>query len=94
MGAGSGAMAVARATIPLSFYDSSAFARATARIALPLNLMSAAAPPVLASLLVHSGYVTMIDFVLVCCCIVLWLLVMLRRRRPGTPEQADLSQAA
>jgi predicted MFS family arabinose efflux permease len=93
-GLSSGAMAVARATIPLSFYDSSAFARATARIALPLNLMSAAAPPVLASLLVHSGYVTMIDFVLVCCGIVLWLLVMLRRRRPGFPDQVDLNKAA
>jgi MFS family permease len=93
-GLSSGAMAVARATIPLSFYDSSAFTRATARIALPLNLMSAAAPPVLASLLVHSGYVMMIGFVLACSFAVLLLLVMLRRRRPDTPDQASVGNPA
>ena len=81
-GLGSGALAVARATIPLVFYDSSDFTRATARIALPLNLMSALAPPVLAGLLVHSGRFTMIGVVLACSCAGLGLLVMLRGRRP------------
>lgn len=81
-GLGSGALAVARATIPLVFYDSAAFTRATARIALPLNLMSALAPPVLAGLLVHSGRTAMIGVVFVCSCVTLLLLVMLRGRRP------------
>ena len=35
-GAGSGAMAVARATIPLVFYDQAEFAKATSMIAMPL----------------------------------------------------------
>ncbi len=39
-GAGSGAMAVARATIPLVFYDQAEFAKAMSMIALPLNLAS------------------------------------------------------
>jgi MFS family permease len=81
-GLGSGALAVARATIPLVFYDSVAFTRATARIALPLNLMSALAPPVLAGLLVHSGRLAMIGVVFACSCAGLWLLLLLRQRRP------------
>ncbi|HBY30195.1 MAG TPA: MFS transporter, partial [Bradyrhizobium sp.] len=44
-GLGSGALAVARATIPLVFYDKSEFAKASSHIALPLNLISAASPP-------------------------------------------------
>jgi len=43
-GLGSGALAVARATIPLVFYDNVEFAKATSRIAMPLNLISAASP--------------------------------------------------
>lgn len=81
-GLGSGALAVARATIPLVFYDSVAFTRATARIALPLNLMSALAPPVLAGLLVHAGRMAMIGVVFACSCVGLGLLVLLRQRRP------------
>jgi hypothetical protein len=49
---------------------------------LPLNLMSALAPPLLAGLLVHSGRMAMIGVVFVCSCLGLWLLVMLRQRRP------------
>ena len=37
-GGASGAMAVARATMPLVFYDAAAFARASSHIALPMNL--------------------------------------------------------
>lgn len=50
-GLGSGALAVSRATIPLVFYDKAEFAKATSRIALPLNLISAASPPILIGLL-------------------------------------------
>jgi hypothetical protein len=54
-GLGSGALAVARATIPLVFYDNVEFAKATSRIALPLNLISAASPPILVGLLSNFG---------------------------------------
>ena len=50
-GLGSGALAVARATIPLVFYDKAAFAKTTSQIALPLNVISALSPPGLAALL-------------------------------------------
>lgn len=44
---GQRALAVSRATIPLVFYDKAEFTKATSRIALPLNLISAASPPIL-----------------------------------------------
>ena len=54
-GLAAGAFAVARATLPLVFYDKAAYALAMARIGLPLNLIYATAPPLLSALLVHSG---------------------------------------
>lgn len=54
-GAGSGAMAVARATMPLVFYDAAEFARISSYIALPTNLAAAAAPPVLVAVLINFG---------------------------------------
>jgi hypothetical protein len=54
-GLGSGALAVARATIPLVFYDNVEFTKATSRIAMPINLISAASPPILVGLLTNFG---------------------------------------
>jgi hypothetical protein len=54
-GAGTGAMAVARATMPLVFYDAAEFARVSSRIALPINLAAAAAPPILVAVLINYG---------------------------------------
>jgi hypothetical protein len=54
-GIGSGALAVVRATMPLVFYDRAEFAKASSHIALPLNLISAASPPVLAEMLLRLG---------------------------------------
>ncbi|WP_244537156.1 MFS transporter [Methylobacterium pseudosasicola] len=54
-GLGSGAMAVARATIPLVFFDRATYARAASQIALPLNLASAVSPPALAAVLTRFG---------------------------------------
>ena len=81
-GAGSGALAVARATIPLVFYDKEAFARAMSMIALPLNLASALSPPVLAGLLTHFGSRGVLGLAALCSCVVLVILVLLGRRRP------------
>ncbi|AMY68832.1 MFS transporter [Frigidibacter mobilis] len=54
-GIGSGAFAVARATMPLVFYARADYAAAMAGIALPMNLINALAPPVLAALLTGLG---------------------------------------
>ncbi|MDP3340346.1 MFS transporter [Frigidibacter sp.] len=54
-GIGSGAFAVARATMPLVFYARADYAAAMAGIALPMNLINALAPPVLAALLTGIG---------------------------------------
>ncbi|MDH6258285.1 MFS family permease [Bradyrhizobium sp. BR13661] len=81
-GAGSGAMAVARATIPLVFYDQAEFAKAMSMIALPLNLASAISPPLLAGLLTQFGSRGALGLTLAFSCATVLILVMLGRRRP------------
>jgi predicted MFS family arabinose efflux permease len=81
-GLGSGALAVARATIPLVFYDKAEFTKATSRIALPMNLISAASPPVLVALLTRFGTHALLTVAVACSCGALFLLVLLSRRRP------------
>ena len=82
-GLGSGALAVSRATIPLVFYDKAAYARAASNIALPLNLISAMSPPLLAGLLAHFGSKTVLGLAMLCSCGALLLLLRLSRRRPA-----------
>ncbi len=82
-GLGSGALAVARATIPLVFYDKAAFARTTSHIALPLNVISALAPPCLAALLTHLGCDAVLGLAILCSCGALAILIVLGRRRPN-----------
>ncbi|UPK24611.1 MFS transporter [Bradyrhizobium sp. 195] len=81
-GAGSGAMAVARATIPLVFYDQAEFAKAMSMIALPLNLASAVSPPLLVGLLTQFGSRGALGLTFVCSCATVLILVLLGRRRP------------
>ncbi|AWM11177.1 MFS transporter [Bradyrhizobium symbiodeficiens] len=81
-GAGSGAMAVARATIPLVFYDQTEFAKASSMIALPLNLASALSPPLLAGLLTQFGGRGALGLTFVFSCAAVLILVLLGRRRP------------
>lgn len=54
-GMANGIMTVARATMPLVFYDQADYARAASRIAFPQSLVSAVAPPILVSVLTQSG---------------------------------------
>lgn len=54
-GLGSGAFAVARATMPLVFFSKADYAAAMSAIALPMHLINALAPPALAAVLVHTG---------------------------------------
>jgi len=81
-GLGSGALAVARATIPLVFYQQAAYAKAVSRIALPLNLMSALAPPLLIAALGRQGVGTLLAVAIACSSTALVMLLMLARRRP------------
>ncbi|MCK1744078.1 MFS transporter [Bradyrhizobium sp. 139] len=81
-GAGSGAMAVARATIPLVFYDQAEFAKAMSMIALPLNLASAISPPLLVGLLTQFGSRGALGLTFVFSCATVLILVLLGRRRP------------
>lgn len=84
-GVGSGALAVARATVRLAFYGSADYARAASRIALPLNLLSALAPPLMAGLLVRAGAGAVLALAIVLSAIALAIMIALRRRRPS-PE--------
>ncbi|MHB0773488.1 MFS transporter [Bradyrhizobium sp. 5.13L] len=81
-GAGSGAMAVARATIPLVFYDQAEFAKAMSMIALPLNLASALSPPLLVGLLTQFGSRGALGLTFLFSCAAVLILVQLARRRP------------
>jgi hypothetical protein len=82
-GLGSGALAVARATIPLVFYDKAEFARASSHIALPLNLLSAASPPLLVGLLTNFGSTVLLGFAMLCSFGAVLILFWLSRRRPA-----------
>ena len=87
-GLGSGALAVARATIPLAFYDKAAYAEAVAHISLPLNLISALAPPLLAGLLTKVGANAVLGLAALCSMAALVLLLLLARRRPRAAQWA------
>lgn len=80
-GLGSGALAVARATIPLAFYDQAAYAKAASHIALPLNLISALSPPTLGALLAHFGCGAVLGLATLCSLGALVILLLLSRRR-------------
>lgn len=83
-GGATGAMAVARATMPLVFYDAAAFARAQSHIALPANLAAAASPPLLVAVLINFGSTVVLGVALSCSLVALAMLLALRslyRRR-------------
>lgn len=78
-GIGSGAFAVARATMPLVFYRKDDYAAAMSSIALPMNLCTAFAAPVLSLFLTASGALTTISVLIFCSACALCLLVCLWR---------------
>lgn len=55
LGIGSGAFAVARATMPLVFFEKADITAAMVAFALPMNLINTRAPPILAALLSNIG---------------------------------------
>jgi len=82
-GTSSGALAVARSTIPLAFYDKGDFAKALSRIALPLNWISAASPPILIWLMSNYGNGALLLLCLFCSLSAIVMLCLLRSRRPA-----------
>jgi predicted MFS family arabinose efflux permease len=65
-GVGSGAFAVSRATIPLVFYRKAQYATTMSTIALPMNLSSAMAAPILSALLTGPGPAVALTLLLLC----------------------------
>ena len=82
-GPATGALAVARSTLPLVFFPGDAYAAASARLALPLNLAFAAAPPAFAALLSGFGSDAALQVALAAALAGFVLLLMLSRRTRG-----------
>jgi predicted MFS family arabinose efflux permease len=87
-GLGSGALAIARATIPLVFYDQADYAKVASRMALPLNVIAALSPPLLAGVLTRFGSGALLGLALLCSCSALPMLILLARRRSGSSSVA------
>ena len=91
-GIGSGAFAVARATMPLVFYRRADYAAAMSAIAVPLNLINALAPPVLAGLLVAAGPRAVLGLMTALGALALVLLLLrLGRLRPAAAPGGELA---
>ena len=81
-------MAVARATMPLVFFDQAAFARASSHIALPASIAGAASPPIFVWVLTTFGSNAVVSVALVCSLIALALLLCLTRVHRKTVKAA------
>jgi predicted MFS family arabinose efflux permease len=79
-GAASGTMSVARATLPLELFDPSAYAFMVGRLALPMYLAFAAAPPVFGLILTNGGARSVLMAALTLSLIALAALITLRRQ--------------
>ncbi|MGC4191727.1 MAG: MFS transporter [Thermomicrobiales bacterium] len=79
-GLAGGAMAIARSTIPLAVFPREAYARASARLALPLNLAFATAPPVFGAILTHASADTALKLATGLSTLALTLLIALTTR--------------
>ncbi|HTO32542.1 MAG TPA: MFS transporter [Pararhizobium sp.] len=78
-GLSSGAMSVGRATLPLVFFKPADYADVAARLALPLNLAFAAAPPFFTMVLSAYGNRVALAFALLCALGTLASMVALSR---------------
>ncbi|KQW31138.1 MFS transporter [Rhizobium sp. Root274] len=88
-GFGSGVSALARATMPLSFFSASRFARQSARLALPQNLANATAPVLMTAVIdragIDAGLVLATAFAATGFFAILGLAMIARRTRPICP---------
>lgn len=80
-GLSSGAMSVARATLPLVFFERQVYASVLSRLGLPLNLAFAAAPPVFSRVLSDYGNASALGLAVACSLGTLTSLVLLARFR-------------
>jgi hypothetical protein len=90
-GIGSGAFAVARATMPLIFYKKAEYAATMSTIALPMNLSSAMAAPILSGILTERGAGTTLALLVFCSGTAFCLLLSLSGSR--TREMAETPYA-
>lgn len=91
-GIGSGAFAVARATMPLVFFAPDDYASAMAAIALPMNLINALSPPLLAALLVRGGPGAVLGTLGAISLVALATLWGLARMRRALPRAVSLTE--
>lgn len=88
-GFGSGVTTLARATLPLSFFSASRFARQSARLALPQNLANATAPVLMTAVIdragIDAGLLLATAFAATGFAAILALAVIARRARPISP---------
>jgi predicted MFS family arabinose efflux permease len=88
-GFGSGVATLARATLPLSFFSASRFARQSARLALPQNLANATAPVLMTAVIdragIDAGLFLATAFAATGFAAILALAVIARRARPISP---------
>jgi predicted MFS family arabinose efflux permease len=86
-GLSSGAMSVGRATLPLVFFSPADYAGVAARLALPLNLAFAAAPPFFTIVLSAYGNRIALAFALLCALGTLASMLALNRLAKSQTEQ-------
>lgn len=90
-GIGSGAFAVARATMPLVFYRRADYAAAMSTIALPMNLSNAVAAPALSGLLTIAGTASALTLLIACSSVAFFLLLCLKNlQRESIPATAEI----
>ncbi|WJR68303.1 MFS transporter [Neorhizobium sp. CSC1952] len=95
-GIASGITAVTRATLPLQIFPTGAYARASARLAVPLNLSFAAAPPAFAAIVASAGphaalWLAFAISIFAFC--TLFSLLLLHRRTDGTSQRNPIPKA-
>ncbi|WP_050996426.1 MULTISPECIES: MFS transporter [unclassified Chelatococcus] len=94
-GVASGITAVTRATLPLQIFPAGAYARASAQLAVPLNLSFAAAPPVFAAIMTsagpHAALWLAFAISIFAFCALLGLLLLQRRMIGASHQQAPLA---
>lgn len=89
-GLAGGTMAVARSTIPLAVFPREAYARASARLALPMNLAFASAPPIFGAILTHASADVALVLATACSTIALSLLIILALQTEPQTEPKKL----
>ena len=87
-GLASGITAVTRATLPLELFPAGTYARATAQMALPLNLAYASAPPAFTAIMTTAGPQAALWLALVMSVIAFCMLLnLVRHRLKYQPDQ-------